>query len=221
MRYRVQRRRRHLPGDGKRHRLFGVTAKVTFAEDIRANQRGTAKKSFPVCFVVVGGAAQRHKEDRGFTMPELIAVLVIIGIVAAVAAPKLISSSFDEVRLQQQTLSALRYARSSAVSMQRTVCVAFAATSVTLTYNSTAYDPSTAAIPTTCATGLSAPGGGPAPYVVQAQGSATFSSFPASLAFDRLGRPYSSVGVLLAATQTITLNNGSQIAVEPQSGYAH
>lgn len=142
----------------------------------------------------------------GFTIPEMIAVIIIAAIIAAVAIPRFVSSGFDEARFYQETGAALRYAQRTAATVQRTVCVAFSATTVTLTYAST-YGSST------CDTSLVGPGGAAAPYTVTAQGSAGFSPTPTDFSFDRIGRP--------SAAQTISLNDGRQIVIETESGYVH
>lgn len=134
----------------------------------------------------------------------MIAVLIIVAIIAAVAVPRFTSSGIDEARFHQEMLSALRYAQSTAVAFQRTVCATFGGNNVALTYAST-YGSST------CDTNLQAPGGGSAPYTVTAQGSAGFSAAPTNFTYDRVGRP--STG------QTISLNDGRQIVVESESGY--
>ena len=148
--------------------------------------------------------------SSGFTLPELIAVIVIIGILVVVAAPKLTGSGFNEARLFNETTAALRYAQSAALAMQRTVCVCCTSTTVALrylpTYGDTACNCSTSP-------GLTPPGGGTAPYQITAQGSVTFSAFP-SFYFDRLGRP--------SAAQTLSITGyGTSIAVEAESGYVH
>ena len=135
-------------------------------------------------------------------MTELVAVILIAGIIAVVALPRFSTSAFDEVRFYDETSAALRYAQATAVAHQRTVCVTSTGTQVTLTYAS-AY--SAAA----CDSNLAPPGGGGAPYTVSAQGGAGSPAF--SFTFDRVGRP--------SAAQTITLNGGRQILVEAETGY--
>jgi len=56
-------------------------------------------------------------EQRGFTIVELIMVIVIIGILAAVVGPRFFSkSNFDERVYYEEVLSAVRYAQKLAVA---------------------------------------------------------------------------------------------------------
>jgi len=56
-------------------------------------------------------------KQRGFTIVELIMVIVIIGILAAVVGPRFFSkSNFDERFYFEETLSAVRYAQKLAVA---------------------------------------------------------------------------------------------------------
>jgi MSHA pilin protein MshC len=151
-----------------------------------------------------------YSGTAGFSIPELIAVLVIMGVLAAIAVPRLAgtSASFDEARLHDQTLAALRFAQKTAVTMQRTVCATFTGgTQLALTYSS-AYSPPA------CDTNLVPPAGGTGPYAVVAQGSASFTG-ASSFTYDRVGRPN------IAVAMVITVSAGRQIVVEPETGYVH
>ena len=64
--------------------------------------------------------------ERGFTLIELIVVMVVVGIMAVVAVPKFAErSDFDNRGFQDETRALLRYAQKSAVAQRRNVCVTF------------------------------------------------------------------------------------------------
>jgi MSHA pilin protein MshC len=147
----------------------------------------------------------------GFTVPELVAVLIIIGILAAVAVPRFSATTygFDELKFYEQTLGALRYAQHTAVATQRTVCATFTGGNVlTLSYVPD-YN-----VTTSCSSpaNLVPPGGGSGgSYTVTAPSGLTYTS-AADFIYDRTGRP--SLG------QTITMSSGKQIVIEAETGYA-
>jgi type II secretory pathway pseudopilin PulG len=136
---------------------------------------------------------------------ELVTVLIIVGILSVVIAPRFWGSTFDEAKFFDEATTALRYAQRSATAMQRTVCVGFAGNTITLTYD-TVYGSSA------CGTPLGGPSGA-ASYVVTAQGGGGFAAAPASFNFDRVGRP--------SNPQTLSLLGGFQIVVENETGFVH
>src|SRR5213075_189511 len=106
----------------------------------------------------------------GFTLTELTIVLVVIGVLAVLAVPRLTRATFDEARLHEETLAALRYAQRTAVTRQRTVCVSVGATTLTLRYrsaygnNACTYNAGDADLPAPAGTGTATT------YTVTAQG---------------------------------------------------
>lgn len=88
----------------------------------------------------------------GFTMVELIMVIVILGILAVVAIPRMDTSGYRALQFHDQTVSALRYAQKTATSHRRMVCVVFTATTVMLSIDSTKTT-------TACASPLNLPDG--------------------------------------------------------------
>lgn len=136
---------------------------------------------------------------------ELVTVIIIAGVLAAVAIPRFSRGLYDDAQLYDQTLAALHYAQRTAMTYQRTVCVTFSGgNQVSLTYAS-AYGSAA------CNTNLVPPGGNSLTYVVTAPGSATYTA-AANFNFDRAGRP--------SAGQAITLSSGKTIVVESDTGYA-
>lgn len=149
----------------------------------------------------------------GFSMVELVTVIVIVGILAAVAVPRMVSQgSFASRGFFDQAMSTLRYAQKAAISQHQFVCITFTANSMSLGTGNTA----------ACGTPLSGPDGGPAPYTVTNTASATFAATPATLVFDALGRPMDAAGVLLAANRVINVTGyAAPITVERETGYVH
>lgn len=142
--------------------------------------------------------------QRGFTLVELITIMVILGILAAMAAPRFFDRNvFDSRGFYDQVVSTLRYAQKAAIAQHRFVCVAFTANSVTLTTGATA----------ACGTNLTGPTG-QSPYSVSSN-NASFTAIPGAFYFDALGRP--------SAAQSITVSGytSNLITVEMETGYVH
>lgn len=76
--------------------------------------------------------------ESGFTMVELVAVMLILGILAVVALPRL--SGGDEFRtlaFHDDVVAGLRYAQKTAVSHRRLVCATLTTKTLTLTIAAT------------------------------------------------------------------------------------
>jgi MSHA pilin protein MshC len=159
------------------------------------------------------------KPARGFTLVELVMVVVILGVLAAYAAPRILNSGdFYSRGFHDETLAYLRYAQKMAVAQRRTVCVAFGSGTpgtVTLTMASTA-----AATNCTTAGALAGPKG-ESPVVLTARAGVAFVSVPSAFNFDGLGQPITSGGAA-QSTQTFQVNGVSNtITVETGTGYVH
>lgn len=79
------------------------------------------------------GSATEPMAQRGFTLVELIATLILIGILAIVAMPRMdFLRGWDEIGYRDRVKSTLEYARKSAVAQRRLVRVTIAASSLTV-----------------------------------------------------------------------------------------
>ena len=143
----------------------------------------------------------------GFSLIELVVVIVILGIIAVTAVPRLLDRQiFDSRGFSDQAISALRYAQKQAIGQRRTVCVAFASATLTLTIASVADM-------ATCDTNLAGPSG-PSPYKVTANSGVAFAAVPTNFQFNALGQ--ASIG------QTMSISGASgSITVEQDTGYVH
>lgn len=71
--------------------------------------------------------------DGGFTLPELIAVLLVTGILAMTVLPKMQAAlSFRDDAWRDQIVAALRYAHQVSVSHRRLVCASVASDNVAI-----------------------------------------------------------------------------------------
>lgn len=156
-------------------------------------------------------AHPNHKRQDGFTVAELIIVLVVVGVLAAVALPRWTGSSgFESRGFRDELQAALRYAQKSAIAARRTVCADLTAVPVTFRI-------STGQGAADCTTGsaLDGPKGGA--LTVAATSPAGLGAAPASVIFDSAGRP-------LGGAASIAINGlpaALAIAVEAETGYVH
>lgn len=157
--------------------------------------------------------------SSGFTLVEMIGVMIIVGILAVAALPRFFDRQIFESRgFHDELLAALRYAQKSAIAQRRSVCVVFGANSATLTIASASSD--APANRYTCDKNLRSPTG-TAPFVVTAPSGVRFAAAPTSFLFNSLGQPVNAAGVAIA-TQTIQVSEtGRSIIIETDTGYVH
>ena len=138
---------------------------------------------------------------NGFTLIELITVIIIVAVIGIVGASKFFShTTFKEAQVQQELLSALRYAQKIAIASQCSVNVNLGSSSYNLNY----------ALP--CSGSVKHPAGQNS--FSETSLPATISSSSSTFSFDASGNISPSTG------GTITIGNFN-ITLEPVSGFAH
>ena len=146
----------------------------------------------------------------GFSMIELIVVILILGILAIVAIPRLIGvESFNTKGFSDRVAAGLRFAQKQAVAKRRNVCVGVTASTVTFNYASAA------GAGAACDTPLAGPGGEPAYVVaVEPRGVGTVTLSPATtFSFSALGRPSAGQSFTVTGSGIVT------ITVETETGH--
>jgi MSHA pilin protein MshC len=139
------------------------------------------------------------KRTIGFSLLELVVTMVIVGILAAVAIPRLTDAESKATWFHEQVKAGVRYAQRQAVAQRRCVFVAASATQVSLFYGDTSCAITTAPV-TQLATGGA--------YVLVAPSGVAI--VPATFSFNGLGQP----------TPPVTLNvGGKTVEVIAETGH--
>jgi len=155
---------------------------------------------------------------RGFTLVELVLVLMIAGILATVAIPRMVDrSAFQTHGGAAEVRTALRYAQKLAMAKNRVVCVATTPTNLTLRFT----NPVGGAA---CNQTVARPDGDASnpTYTVTLPNGINLASAPVTtFRFNAQGRPTNNAGVLLNTATTLTVGGTAQVRVEPETGYVH
>jgi MSHA pilin protein MshC len=166
----------------------------------------------------------------GFTLIELVVVLVLTGILAATAAPRFFNrNGFDALTVSDQVKALLRYGQKAAIAQGRVIYARIGANSVALCYDAACTSQvsyvsgtsGTSATKTYCGTSNWACEGYTSGIVVAVT--------PTTLYFDATGKPFASADTPPTLTSTFTRLTMSfsgsgtvkNVAIEPETGYVH
>jgi MSHA pilin protein MshC len=147
--------------------------------------------------------APRHSEKlAGFTLIELIMVIVILGVLAVVAAPRVFNTGdFSARGFHDEILSLVRYAQKTAVVQRRSVCVQVNDTGITLTMDTKATPDGV------CNGSVNLPN--------TPKGGSGLTGSVSNFKFNSLGATDQTGAV------TLSIANSTTITIEADTGYVH
>ena len=137
---------------------------------------------------------------RGFTLLELVTVILILGILAAVAAANFNQPSIDQTWFLEQVKAALRYAQKTAIAQRRVIYVSVGASApypLSLCYDAGCASP----VSTLTSAGA---------FVLTPPSGVILTASTSPFSFNGLGQP--SAAVTLAV-------NGRPLSVSAETGY--
>jgi MSHA pilin protein MshC len=150
------------------------------------------------------------RREYGFTIVELVAVMVIVGIIAAISAPRFVGIDAFDARGSYSTLTAaLRYAQKTAIAQRRNVYanVNISSRAVCLGYtnncSSAVIDPATQTA-----------------YAKTLSSNVAITASTTPIGFDGLGRPIPNTSATFTIQNTaVTSESIRTITIEQDTGY--
>jgi MSHA pilin protein MshC len=150
------------------------------------------------------------RREYGFTIVELVAVMVIVGIIASVSAPRFVGVDAFDARGSYGTLTAaLRYAQKTAIAQRRTVYANVNTSTRTVCLGYTSNCSSAVIDPATQAS-----------YAKTLSSNVTITASASPIGFDGLGRPVPNAAATFTIQNAVVPSESTRtITVEQDTGY--
>lgn len=145
--------------------------------------------------------------QSGFTLTELVVVIVVTAILAVAVGTRFLSSSAFEARgYFDQAQALVRYAQKAAIAQRRSVFVAVSGGALSACFDAGCADP------------VKDPGQGTGLTIAPPAGG-SFSLAPGGFSFDGLGRPVPDGQYTLAVS--VSGEGSRSFTIERETGYVH
>jgi prepilin-type N-terminal cleavage/methylation domain-containing protein len=162
-----------------------------------------------------GNFTDVSSRNAGFTMIELVVVMIVLGILSVVVLPRMNSATdFRALAFRDSLASGMRFAQKTATSHRRVVCAAFTSTTMTMTIASGA------GTGTACDTNLPLPGSAGNVVTSPDATNVTLAGLPAVLYVQPDGRITTTLAGAIPDNAVVDANvNGQALTIRGSTGY--